>query len=99
MSDMSPELRGRVLPRILADYGFKPSADKKWLNQGKCPACGKKELFTSAENPWVLRCGRVNKCGQEFSVRDLYPEEFRDFTKRFEATPQNPNATADAYMR
>ena len=99
MSDMSPELRGRVLPRILADYGFKPSADKKWLNQGKCPACGKRELFTSAENPWVLRCGRVNKCGQEFSVRDLYPEEFRDFTKRFEATPQNPTATADAYMR
>jgi len=99
MSEMSPELRGRVLPRVLKDYGFKPSADGKWLNQGKCPACGKKELFTSADNPWVLRCGRVNKCGQEFSVRDLYPEEFRDFTKRFEATPQNPNATADAYMR
>ena len=51
MSEMSPELRGRVLPRILADYGFKPSADKKWLNQGKCPACGKKELFPPAENP------------------------------------------------
>jgi len=84
---------------VLKDYGFKPSADGKWLNQGKCPACGKRELFTSAENPWVLRCGRANKCGQEFSVRDLYPEEFRDFTKRFEATPQNPTATADAYMR
>ena len=53
MSEMSPELRGRVLPRVLKDYGFKPSADGKWLNQGKCPACGKKELFTSSQSLWL----------------------------------------------
>ena len=93
------ELAGRIVPRILSEFGFKKSDDGRWLNQGKCPACGKKSLFTSAQSPWVLRCGRENKCGMEYSVRDLYPEEFGQYNKRFPSTPQNPNATADAYMR
>ena len=99
MAEMNEELAGRIVPRILSEFGFKKSDDGRWLNQGKCPACGKKSLFTSAQSPWVLRCGRENKCGMEYSVRDLYPEEFGQYNKRFPSTPQNPNATADAYMR
>lgn len=95
---MSPDLHGRVLPRIMQDYAFKTSDDGKWLNQGRCPSCGKKALFTSAESPWVLKCGRENKCGHEFSIRDLYPEEFGAFNRRHPPTRENPNATADAYM-
>lgn len=93
---MSPDLRARLLPRLKADYQFKQNGD--WLQNGKCPACGKKELFTSTENPWILRCGRANKCGAEFSVQSLYPEEFGKFNERHPATAENPNATADAYM-
>ena len=99
MAEMNEELAGRIVPRILSEFAFKKSDDGRWLNQGKCPACGKKSLFTSAQSPWVLRCGRENKCGMEYSVRDLYPEEFGQYNKRFPSTPQNPNATADAYMR
>lgn len=94
MAEMNEELAGRIVPRILSEFGFKKSDDGRWLNQGKCPACGKKSLFTSAQSPWVLRCGRENKCGMEYSVRDLYPEEFGQYNKRFPSTPQNPNATA-----
>ncbi len=95
---MSSELLGRVLPKINHDFNFKQSDDGQWLNQGKCPACGKRSLFTAADNPWVLRCGRETKCGVEYEIKSLYPEEFGNFNKRFEATPQNPNAVADAYM-
>ncbi len=56
-------------------------------------------MFTSANNPWVIRCGRESKCGAEYEIKSLYPDEFGNFNKRFEATPQNPNAVADAYMK
>ncbi len=95
---MSSELLQRIKPRILADFKFKQSDDGQWLNQGKCPACGKLSLFTSADNPWVIRCGRESKCGVEYEIKTLYPDEFGNFNKRFQATQTNPNATADAYM-
>lgn len=97
MSDMSPDLRDRLVPRLIADYRFKSNG--AWLQYGKCPSCGKKELFTRAENPWVLRCGRKNKCAAELSVQDLYPDEFGRFNERFQPTRENPTATADAYLR
>ncbi len=95
---MKQELLQRVLPRILSDYDFKTSDDGKWLNQGRCPQCNKRSLFTAADNPWVLKCGRANKCNAEFSIRDLYPNEFGQFNKRYPTTESNPTATADAYM-
>lgn len=95
---MSDDLRARIVPRILADYDFKKSDDGAWFNQGRCPVCNKRSLFTAAANPWVIRCGREAKCAAEFSVRDLYPDEFGQFNQRHPATEQNPMATADAYM-
>lgn len=96
---MTTDLLNRVSPKIRTDFNFKQSDDKQWLNQGKCPACGKRSLFTHANSPWVLRCGRENKCGVEYNIKNLYPEEFGNYNKRFEATPKNPNAVADAYMK
>ncbi|MDR1853461.1 MAG: toprim domain-containing protein [Azoarcus sp.] len=87
----------RILPALTRDYGFKAHGD--WLRGGKCPACGKKELYTSRAHPWVLRCPRLNKCGAEFHVKDLYPDLFNDWSKLFPATESNPNAAADAYLR
>jgi len=69
-----------------------------YLRQGKCPACGKRELYVSKENPWTARCGRLNRCGAEIAVKDHYRDLFEGFNKRFQATPADPNATADAYM-
>lgn len=95
---MTTDLLNRVSPKIFADFKFKQSDDGQWLNQGKCPACGKRSLFTHADSPWVLRCGRESKCAAQYHIKDLYPNEFGNFNKRFEATPKNPNAVADAYM-
>jgi len=78
------------------DYGFKKKG--KWLREGECPSCSKKELYTHADGPWVIKCGRPVKCGWESSIKELYPEIFEGFNKRYPETPENPNATADAFM-
>lgn len=93
---MKPDLHRDVMERLKA-FDFKEV--KGWLRQGRCPACNKKELYTSADHPWVLRCGRLNNCGYEGHVKDLYPEIFDHWSTRYaEETKTNPNAAADAYL-
>jgi hypothetical protein len=95
---MNHDLYREVLPRIERDFEFKKTTGG-WLQGGKCPSCGKKELFTSKEHPWVLKCGRLAKCGAEHHVKELYPELFENWGDRYQKTPENPNAAADAYLR
>ncbi|WP_404389945.1 toprim domain-containing protein [Pseudoalteromonas phenolica] len=104
---MYPELYREVISRITRDYDLKEQKHGgEFLQQGECPSCGKKELYTNKENPWVLRCGRLNKCGDEFHIKDLYPDLFESWSDRFPQKTQqedkvveNPNAAADAYMQ
>jgi len=100
MGQMNEDIAAQVRQRLDADYGLsKPSFDGKWLQGGECPECNKRELFTRFDNPWVIRCGRESKCGFEGHAKELYPDAFEGWNKRFKPTPQNPNATADAYMQ
>lgn len=94
---MQEEIRHQVLTRIERDYGLKHRSGL-FMRGGKCPHCGKKELYTSHLKPWVLRCGRQAKCGQEVRVRDLYDDLFDDYSKLNPQTTQAPNAAADAYL-
>lgn len=98
---MQEQLHRDIRSRLDRDYQFKEVTSKSgvWLRQGVCPTCNKKSLFTSADHPWVLRCQRLDKCGAEFHIKDLYPEIFDDWSKRHPPTPENPNAAADAYLR
>jgi len=90
------ELQNEILKRLKSDYRMKDAGD--YLRQGTCPACGHRELYVSKEKPWTARCGRLNRCGAEFSVKDLYKDLFEGFNKRFPKSQEDPNATADAYM-
>jgi len=94
---MNPSLHNTVTTRLLQDYEFKKVNDD--LRRGVCPSCGKKELHTRAAKPWVLRCGRLDKCGWEGHIKELYPDLFEDWSKNHPVTPQDPNAAADAYLR
>lgn len=94
---MEPRLHRDITERLLRDFSFKE--EKGWLRKGVCPSCGKKEFYTHAEHPWVLRCGRLQKCGHEEHVKDLYADLFESWSDRHPATPENPSAAADAYMR
>lgn len=94
---MNPRLHTDITERLFRDFQFKE--ENGWLRKGVCPSCGKKELYTKADAPWVLRCGRLQKCGHEEHVKDLYADIFQSWSDRHPATPENPNAAADAYMR
>jgi hypothetical protein len=94
---MNHDLHHQVLQRLKADYGLKPAAGQ-WLRGGTCPACGKRELYTHAEHPWLVRCGRQSKCGSEYHVKDLYDDLFDDWSKRAPASEQQPTASARAYL-
>lgn len=96
---MQEDIRQQVLQRIERDYGLKHRPSTEYMRGGKCPACGQKELYTSFQNPWVLRCGRQAKCGHEVSVKDVYDDLFDDWSKRHERTETAPHAAADAYLR
>ncbi|QDP60166.1 MAG: hypothetical protein Unbinned1312contig1001_46 [Prokaryotic dsDNA virus sp.] len=96
MREMTDDVRLEVVSRLKTDYGFKPVQD--WLRQGQCPSCNRREMFTKSTNPWVIKCGRENKCGHTANVKDLYPDAFGKFNERYPATTEDPNRTADRYM-
>ncbi|MBO9725185.1 MAG: toprim domain-containing protein [Novosphingobium sp.] len=94
---MRDDIRRELMPLLKADFQWKKDQGE-WLQGGKCPGCDGREVYTRSDSPWVLKCGRANRCGWESSIRDLYPEIFDTWSKRFKSTPQNPNAAADAYL-
>lgn len=95
---MNPDIYAELLPRLERDFKFTKD-QKGWLRGGTCPTCGKKELYTNKEHPWVLRCGRLEKCGVEIHVKDEYSDLFDNWSNRYQKTAENPNAAADAYLR
>lgn len=94
---MNVQLREEVVTRLLRDFDFKTN-NKDFFQQGRCPSCGKKELYAPAESPWVVRCGRMNKCAAEYHIKELYPELFESWSDRYKPTPKSPTASADAYL-
>lgn len=95
---MNIDLRDNIIQRLEADYGLKRRAGTDWMRGGTCPACGKRELYTHHDHPWMVRCGRQAKCGSEWHVKDLYDDLFNDWSERAPATEQDPLATARAYL-
>ncbi len=94
---MDSTLHQTLYARLIADYGFEDKGT--WLQKGHCPECGKKEVFTHTQHPWILRCGRQNRCGWEQSVKDLYSDLFDNWSTRFPVCKDQPNAAAKAYLR
>lgn len=83
---------------LLHDTRFQFKDMSGYLRKGICPDCGKKELYVRKSEPWRVACGRENKCGSSFTVKELLPHLFEDYIKRYPPTPANPKATADAYL-
>ncbi len=92
------DIETRVLEALKAKFAFK-SAKGAWLQQGKCPDCGRHEVYCSAKSPKVVKCSREDRCGWESSVKGLFPEMFEDWSRLNPPTEKDPNATADAYLQ
>jgi hypothetical protein len=89
-----------VKQRLLnAPYSMKQRGTN--LREGTCPSCGKKTLWTKyAEQPGKIYCDRESKCGYEATTKELFPDLFdhRRILRDNPATPENPNASADAWL-
>src|SRR5690348_10821895 len=94
---MNPDLHADISRRLVADFEFVDNG--RWLQQGRCPDCQKKELFASSGKPFVVKCGRENKCGYVENIKTIYPDLFEQWSERYASSPASPNAAADAYMR
>jgi energy-coupling factor transporter ATP-binding protein EcfA2 len=93
---MRDDIHKEVTERLKRDFGFKPKGT--YLREGKCRKCDKREVYAFAEAPWVIKCGRLDRCGEEIHVKELYPDIFDNWSKRHQQTPENPHAAADAYL-
>ncbi|ASN71607.1 hypothetical protein 2F1_6 [Uncultured Caudovirales phage clone 2F_1] len=91
------DLQRRIDDRINQLFGFKRKGE--WYREGRCPKCNEKELYTHAETPRIIKCGRLNKCGYEEHVKDICEELFKDWSEYHPKTPENPHAAADAYLK
>jgi hypothetical protein len=89
---------GEIVRGLMEDSRFQFKDKGGYLREGICPDCGKKELYVSKSQPWRIACGRENKCGSSWTAKELLPHLFENYIKRFPPTPENPKATADAYM-
>lgn len=90
-------LQDEIKKGLIAQFRFKKIGGD-WLQEGQCPDCGKFEAFCAADEPKIVRCGRQDRCGWEDSVRNLLPDLFEDWSKRYPTTEVDPNAAADAYL-
>jgi hypothetical protein len=90
-------LADEVIKALKRDFGFK-KVRGAWMQEGTCPQCGKREAYCAAEEPKIVRCGRADRCGWEDTVRNLLPDLFEDWSKRFPPTEANPDAAAEAYL-
>ncbi|BBI68726.1 hypothetical protein PKHYL_29170 [Psychrobacter sp. KH172YL61] len=99
MQTMQDDTRSELITRLVQDYGLKFSSDRQVFALWPLPVMRQKELFTGADAPWTIQCGRTNKCNYQASTRDIYPDIFANWTKKNPPTPSNPNATADAYLQ
>ena len=90
-------LEAEILKGLQAQFQFRKTKGS-WLQDGNCPQCGKRTAFCAAKDPKVVKCGRADNCGWTESVRNILPDLFEDWSKRFPETPESPTATADAYL-
>ncbi|NQY83013.1 MAG: hypothetical protein HRT36_08470 [Alphaproteobacteria bacterium] len=82
--------------RLVEQYNFTHNGE--WLNGGTCPRCSRNEAYARAEKPYVIFCSRSNKCGETTRARELFPDLFENYNKRYKPSRSNLTATADAYL-
>lgn len=93
---MRYDLNPQIVERLIHEFQFKKRGEH--LREGVCPSCGKKTLWTWIEKPGSIQCNRTNNCQWQATSKELFPDLFENLNKKYPATKQNPNETADAYL-
>jgi len=94
---MIRQINAKIIDRLQSQpYNAKIKGEH--LREGVCPSCSKKSLWTWVASPGMIICNRTNNCNFAASSKELFPDLFENLNKKFQATPENPTATADAYL-
>jgi hypothetical protein len=93
---MLEAINGKVIERLKAEFLMKQTGNH--LRGGKCPSCEKKTLWTWLEKPGSIQCDRATHCGFQATSKELFPDLFENLNKNYQATNDEPNRTADAYL-
>ncbi|WP_432745814.1 toprim domain-containing protein [Methylobacter sp. G7] len=93
---MRIDLNPQIIKLLIAEFKFKQTGAH--LREGVCPSCSKKTLWTWVEKPGMVQCDRTNNCNYAATSKELFPELFENLNKKYPATVEIPNQTADAYL-
>ncbi len=99
---MQDQLRADILRRLQSDFDGVERGS--FLRRIRCPSCAKREAFVGTESPWMVKCGRESKCGEQHHVKELFPDLFDSWTERYARKDLKPGEkasgteVADAYM-
>jgi hypothetical protein len=90
------DLNTQIVDRLVGEFKFKHRSEH--LREGVCQGCGKKTLWTWIAKPGMVQCNRTNQCNWAATSKELFPDLFENLNKKYPATEQSPNQTADAYL-
>lgn len=99
---MNPSLRADIITRLVRDLDAVERGP--YLQKVACPSCGKREAYIAADQPWMLKCGRENNCGDQRHVKELFPDLFESWTERYAnqppaaGQPVSKTPVADGYL-
>lgn len=89
------EINRQVIEALKIDFKMKKQGDYLY---GVCPSCNDKTLWAGFNNPYFIQCNRHNNCGFAATSKELFPDIYGDLNKKYPATPEAPNQTADIYL-
>lgn len=90
------DLNPQIIDRLKNELQLKERGEH--LREGVCPSCGKKTVWTWKAKPGMIQCDRTNNCNWQATSKELFPDLFEDLNKKYPATRENPNQTADVYL-
>ena len=100
MKKMDETTRQNVINILLNQYHMRPQGGGQRYKYGVCPACGKRDLWAFAHDPWTVQCDRESNCGYKQSMRELHPEAFATVTERaLKQEPTDPKIIAKTYLQ
>lgn len=91
-----------VLDAIRKDSQLQYRSNKennKFISGLMCPDCKRPTVFIGIQKPYRLSCSHTgSSCGYYETTRSRYSELWENLEDKFPASPEDPNATAKAYM-
>lgn len=92
------DIEKEILAALSDDKQFNFTETERYFQYGRCPECNRKTVFIKKDKPGRVACSHTDSCGYAETTRERYSHLFENISERYPATPDDPNASANAYM-